>query len=82
MTDPEHYRIQSDECAEAARRHAAASAEFHRQLVDLYGKPAKSTDDWQRVSAMIVQTNAGYAAANVWATLALRAATLATTERL
>ena len=73
------YRLESDELAEGARRHAGATREHHRQLIELYGKPAKTTQDWTMISQLIVSTRAGYDAATVLATLANRAATIADT---
>jgi hypothetical protein len=73
------YRVESDELADAARRHAAATREHHRQLIELYGSPAKTQQQWQLISQLIVSTNAGYAAASTFATLAVRAATIADT---
>lgn len=79
MSDWRGYVIESDQLAEAARRHAAATAEHHRQLVELYGKPAKTQQDWQTISQLIVTTRAGYEAATTFAQLAQRAATIADT---
>lgn len=73
------YRVESDELADAARRHASATREHHRQLIELYGKPAKTQQDWQMISQLIVSTRAGYDAATTFATLANRAATIADT---
>lgn len=73
------YLVESDELAAAARGHAQATAEYHRQLVDLYGKAAKTTQDWTTISQLIITTRAGYDRATVLATLANRAAVLADT---
>lgn len=73
------YLVESDELAAAARGHAQATAEFHRQLVELYGRPAKTHEDWTTISQLIITTRAGYDRATVLATLANRAATIAET---
>ena len=73
------YLVESDELADAARRHAQATREHHRQLIELYGKPAKTTDDWSTISQLIVSTRAGYDAAHVLSLLANRAASVADT---
>jgi hypothetical protein len=73
------YVIESDELAEGARRHAQATREHHRQLIELYGKPAKTHEDWSMISQLIVSTRAGYDAASTLATLAGRAAQIADT---
>lgn len=73
------YVRESDELAEAARGHAQATTVFHHQLVELYGKAAKTHEDWTTISQLIITTRAGYDRANVLATLANRAATIAQT---
>lgn len=73
------YRVESDQLAEGARQHATATREHHRQLIELYGRPAKTIEDWTMISQLIVSTRAGYEAASVLATLANRAATIADT---
>lgn len=80
MTDAwQSYLRESDELAEAARGHAQATAEYHRQLVELYGRPAKTHEDWTKISQLIITTRAGYDRATVLATLADRAAKIADT---
>jgi len=73
------YRVESDELADAARRHAKATLEHHRQLIELYGAPAKTQSDWSMISQLIVSTRAGYDAATVFAQLSVRAAMIADT---
>lgn len=73
----DEYAQESDQAAYKAKQHAIATAEFHRQLVELYGKPAKTTEDWSRVSQLIVTCRAGYDAAAMYAQLAQRAAVMA-----
>lgn len=71
------YRIESDELAAASRGHAQATREYDRQLLELYSQPAKSTEEWQRISQLIVTVRNGYEAASTLATLSARAATIA-----
>lgn len=71
------YAQESDQCAEKAKQHANATAVFHRELIELYGKPAKTQADWMRVSQLIVSCRAGYDAAAMYAQLSQRAAVMA-----
>lgn len=71
----------SDRHADQAGRHADAARETGRQLVDLYGKPRKTTEDWTRISELGRLTEFGLKAADVEATLALREAYLVRTDR-
>lgn len=73
------YVVESDELADASRRHVQATLEHHRQLIELYGNDAKTQQDWQMISQLIVSTRAGYDAAATFATLADRAARIADT---
>lgn len=72
---------QSDQHADQAQRHADAARETGRQLVELYGKPRKTTEDWSRISELAQLTRFGLEAADVEATLALRQAYLVRTDR-
>lgn len=71
----------SDRHADQAGRHADAARETGRQLVELYGKRAKTTEDWTRISELARLTEFGLKAADVQATLALRQAYLVKTDR-
>lgn len=71
----------SDRHAAQAGRHADASRETGRQLVDLYGKARKTTEDWTKISELAQLTRFGLEAANVEATLALRQAYLVSRDR-
>lgn len=71
----------SDRAADLAARHAEAAAESARQVVDLYGKPRKTTEDWSRISELARLTDFGLKAADVHATLALRQAYLVSADR-
>lgn len=57
--------------AEQALNYASAVTESRRQLVELYAKPLKTNADWSLISQLKTVTDAGTAAAQLHATLAV-----------
>lgn len=61
---------------DAARGYLTSVREAHHTLTKLYAKPNKSNDDWATISELKTMIHAGYDAAQVHATLALRDAVI------
>lgn len=68
MTNTEHR--------DASRSHLSAVHATHHSLAELYAKRGKSTEDWAKISELRTMIKAGYDAAQVHATLALRDAVI------
>lgn len=61
---------------DASRSFLSAVRETHHGLAGLYAKPNKTPDDWAKISELKTMIHAGYDAAQVHATLALRDAVI------
>lgn len=66
----------STEHRDAARNFLSGVHATHHKLAELYARPNKTPDDWAQISELRTMIGAGYDAAQVHATLALRDAVI------